>query len=987
MKSSSLIIFYAVALITIRPLYSQVELVADPDDSEFTHSSNPASFVNLQGSIYFGAEDFHGRGFWKSDGTVDGTVLVTRKVYPMYAIAYKDSILMAGHGYHGNPVNGLWISDGTEEGTELLLEFDGYTEPQFTLVGKKVFFCLRDGDVELWVTEGTAESTRKVSGTGGTPLFPNSMTAAFGNLYFSADHESHGTIAWKSDGSAEGTKPLMDDMTVLGNPYGFCELDDSLYFISGHFMDAALYAAAGTGWEARKVTGFPENLTPLDHMSESLKQMVEHNDTLYFGIRNNLTFKDDIFCYSGGDTVVPVYPSGTSSFDYPVRFYQLNHVVMLGLARNNPRSPLEFRLLRLNGPVPGVIDSIMEASYSWSDNNFQECDSVLYFSYNNYIRKTDGTPGSIIHVNHQFLRPDHHRRRTFHMAGNRIFFAGFNESAGTELWKQQLPEGQANILKDINQTRGYSGMEIVYGDRQKLIFTATTDVAGNELWSVHHDGTAAALVKDIAPGPDYANPRNFLRYGDALYFSADNGHRQVVSGVNMASGFWRTDGTAAGTEKVLDLLTGYNPPSQWNYRGSEMVELNGEILLGGTWPDEDPNLMDVELFATDGSAEGTRLVKNINEAASGMNGYSHPFALTKSGEQVFFGATTPEKGTELWVTDGTSGNTRMVMDINAAGNGSSLGSNIRDHNLTSFGNRVLFTPADNDYGRELWVSDGTEEGTLRLTDLPYDGYPAFYGFTVLEGQAVFWVERMSADSSITMWITDGTPEGTQLLRAAGEPSTWLTWKEGPLGVFGGELYFTGTDGIHGLELWKTDGTEAGTRMVKDLYEGPAHGNPEGFVISGDRFYFFAGGPGQETHLWSSDGTGPGTIQEEDWDAFGLRYANASTLYAGYLYFTASDLENGEALYRIPTGTTGVEKEQHSSFSLFPNPARDRIRLKMEGMKPGILTVWSLDGRILIREEINSRQKVINISSLEGGVYLVCYRSGEKIHTSKLVKVD
>jgi len=41
-----------------------------------------------------------------------------------------------------------------------------------------------------------------------------------------------------------------------------------------------------------------------------------------------------------------------------------------------------------------------------------------------------------------------------------------------------------------------------------------------------------------------------------------------------------------------------------------------------------------------------------------------------------------------------------------------------------------------------------------------------------------------------------------------------------LTVYGGQLVFVATDGVHGRELWTSDGTDAGTQMVVDLYPGP-----------------------------------------------------------------------------------------------------------------------------------------------------------------------
>ena len=77
----------------------------------------------------------------------------------------------------------------------------------------------------------------------------------------------------------------------------------------------------------------------------------------------------------------------------------------------------------------------------------------------------------------------------------------------------------------------------------------------------------------------------------------------------------------------------------------------------------------------------------------------------EKGYKAFFAATEATHGEELWVTDGTKEGTRMVKDI-LPGAGSSGPSHIARLN-----DKVLFSAYTDDWGRQLWVSDGTEEGT------------------------------------------------------------------------------------------------------------------------------------------------------------------------------------------------------------------------------------------------------------------------------------
>lgn len=70
-----------------------------------------------------------------------------------------------------------------------------------------------------------------------------------------------------------------------------------------------------------------------------------------------------------------------------------------------------------------------------------------------------------------------------------------------------------------------------------------------------------------------------------------------------------------------------------------------------------------ELWRTDGTLEGTTIVRDINPGRPDAALYIPDFMLTKAGESLFFRASDGVSDTELWTSDGTEEGTRMVRDV------------------------------------------------------------------------------------------------------------------------------------------------------------------------------------------------------------------------------------------------------------------------------------------------------------------------------------
>src|SRR6266508_485028 len=102
--------------------------------------------------------------------------------------------------------------------------------------------------------------------------------------------------------------------------------------------------------------------------------------------------------------------------------------------------------------------------------------------------------------------------------------------------------------------------------------------------------------------------------------------------------------------------------------------------------------------------------------------------------------------------------------------------------------------------------------------------------------------------------------------------------------FAGALWFSGDDGVHGVELWRTDGTPDGTSLVKDLIPGVDSSRPQELTNVGGRLFFVTLNVGMD-RLWTSDGTEAGTIMlrtffsGED-NHIGPFFGLGSTLYFG-----------------------------------------------------------------------------------------------------------
>jgi ELWxxDGT repeat protein len=306
------------------------------------------------------------------------------------------------------------------------------------------------------------------------------------------------------------------------------------------------------------------------------------------------------------------------------------------------------------------------------------------------------------------------------------------------------------------------------------------------------------------------------------------------------------------------------------------------------------------------------LVRDIKSVPGGL--VTVPVALVQSGTTVYFAASTPQTGSELWKSDGTQSGTALVKDIRPGPDASFLTPPVVNYRpeLVDVNGTLFFRANDGTTGFELWKSDGTEAGTVRVKDInPGGASSSILSLVNKSGTLFFLVEDHHLGSS-GLWKSDGTEAGTVQVTGASTIGGLIS------GLFvdgSGTLFFTVGHPIGSPnELWKSDGTEAGTLRVKTFGQGSVY--VASFVDVGGTLFFVADdGPSGE-ELWKSDGTEAGTLRVADIrPGRGASFIGWPVDVGGTLFFTADDGVTGIELWK----SDGTEAGTLRVRDIWPGP--------------------------------------------------------------------
>jgi ELWxxDGT repeat protein len=481
-----------------------------------------------------------------------------------------------------------------------------------------------------------------------------------------------------------------------------------------------------------------------------------------------------------------------------------------------------------------------------------------------------------------------------------IFFQAYDGPNGDELWRSDGTEAGTFMVKDIRPGRDSSAPINLTNVNGTLFFTADDGTHGRELWK--SDGTEAGtvMVKDIEPAGKSSSPAELTVVNGVLFFAAINNYSTSYHGIEL----WKSDGTEAGTVMVKEIR-----PDIFSSSPSELTNVNGTLFFTA---DEGTNGHGRELWKSDGTEVGTVMVKDIQPSSLS----SDPSRLTNVNGTLFFSAVDGTHGVELWKSDGTEAGTVMVKDISPSSTSSG------PRYLTNVNGVLFFNAWEETCGRELWKSDGTGAGTVMVKDInpglgPSMSEDQSWSFVSMNGMLFFTADN--AIHGVELWVSDGTEIGTVMVDDL---------LEGPSGSYpeeltnvNGTLFFAVSDGEsnYGVELWKSDGTALGTVMVKDIHPSSTSSNPKYLTPANGTLFLSADDGTHGRELWKSDGTDGGTVMVRNINPGGSEPTGLTDVN-GTLFFAATDPVHGRELWMsdgTESGTRIVRDVDLGSDSLDP----------------------------------------------------------------------
>ncbi len=586
----------------------------------------------------------------------------------------------------------IWQTDGTAEGTEIFVDFQPGSDwgtSNIRVYGDYIYFLSNESVsiTNLFRCDGTAEGIEQVT-FGMNNLDINWLYDYIVNgdiAFLVIDDDNHGKELWLSDGTENGTN-LLKDLNP-GTDDGFSD-DFSDEIVWAIHNDELLFISesAEFGNELWRSDGTEAGTTMIRDIysgieSSEILSMLSLDSGLFFNAESP-EYGTELWKYSTDlqdASLVYDINTSTSASSYPLRFGIINNSLVFSAKVDC----IGRELFSTQGSAKSttLLNDIALGKKSNFFFHYQELNDKLYFLTEDKDNKeaywsTDGTPEGTSRA----FDPSYKYESDFQLLSNLGVFQGKLYSVasvggiGQALFESDGTNEGTNLIKEISQTGGSSSEFRFYNLNDEVMVFEARDHMGLAVWRSDGTGEGTFLLQ-------YASPsRMQIVNNDVYYLKSEEFAKRSL---------WRTDGSIEGTVRVS--------PENSVLNVSRYVALDGFVYY----------ILDAlgiyQLIRTDGTVEGT--VELASPIFEGLR------ELVVLGDKILTVGKTIDEGDELWSYD-TGDNSWEQMVINP-GNDDALfllkG--------IEFENKYYFIADDGVHGSELWVTDGTSENTQMVMDI------------------------------------------------------------------------------------------------------------------------------------------------------------------------------------------------------------------------------------------------------------------------------
>lgn len=699
-----------------------------------------SQLTNVNGRLFFVLYNYNdavGQELYTSDGTDAGTFLVSDinpNFYtgsnPTHLTAVKDLLYFAADDGTGNR---LWVSDGTGGGTHpvrnaniTLAPGDTYQTDPFAMRNNTLFFQGYAVNPATMLSTGNELCKYNTSDTtfhqvtlvkdivpGEQNSYPSFITNVNGTLFFTIGPDNADAQLWKSDGTRAGTV-LVKDINPGGvnNYYGLTNVDGSLWFAYGNnALGTELWKSDGT-----------------DAGTVLIRDILPGNGSSYPGY---FTYENNIFIFSAngvkgrelwrsdgtqaGTVMIKNINSIATGSSDPSGFARLTKGKTVFSAYDG-RSATNVFVTDGNSAKPWKPAPYVAGIYTNSGvKQFFRVQNLTYFFDGSFqLWSTDGTNAGTKRLD----LPSFGYVGDVAATDDLLYIFSYDYNTGLSvMWRTDGTASGTFILKsDILSL--YNTNSTAVGNTLFFGSTNPSDYSSG-LWKT--DGTVDGTV--LLQNTLNSSPSSLHSFSGKLYFSA------YSPGNSFGPSLWTSDGTAAGTKVVKDVAV----VSQL------FAEANGKLFFYAL----DRISLGYELFVSDGTTGGTKLLKDINKGGASSQTYVYPTSLVSGDTLLYFIADDGNNGPELWKSNGTSAGTKLVKNITPGIEGTYF------QNLVNINNHLFFTIND-----VLWQSDGSKANTHPVKDDNLTGVSQFRYLTGIGDSLYFSAYTLTTGQELYVGSAD-----------------------------------------------------------------------------------------------------------------------------------------------------------------------------------------------------------------------------------------